>query len=71
MSNKNKKKVLFDEPEEEEEEEVKDNNNNLKGIAINQKYADRYDTWRSKEELQKRKIITKNNLNFNFNLILL
>lgn len=57
MSNKNKKKVLFDEPEEEEE--VKDNNNNLKGIAINQKYADRYDTWRSKEELQKRKIIKK------------
>jgi hypothetical protein len=58
MSNKNKKKVLFDEPEEEEE--VKDNNNNnSKGIAINQKYADRYDTWRSKEELQKRKIIKK------------
>ena len=57
MSNKNKKKVLFDEPEEEEE--VKDNNNNLKGIAINQKYADRYDTWRSKEELQKRKIKIK------------
>lgn len=58
MSNKNKKKVLFDEPEEEEQ--VKDNNNNnLKGIAINQKYADRYDTWRSKEELQKRKIKIK------------
>jgi len=58
MSNKNKKKVLFDEAEEEEE--VDDNNNkknNQNGIAINQKYADRYDTWRNKEELQKRKLI--------------
>ena len=33
-----------------DEEQVHDNN----GLKINKQYAQRYDNWRSKEELQKR-----------------
>lgn len=28
------------------------------GLAINTQYADRYNNWRGKEEMQKRKLIT-------------
>lgn len=44
-----KNKVLFDADEEEEDNSVSFKN----GLGINKNYADRYDKWRGKEELQR------------------
>lgn len=48
-----KKKVLFDENDEEEETSSKFKKED--GLSINKRYAEKYETWRGKEELQKRK----------------
>lgn len=59
MSSKvvNKKKVLFDDNEDDQNEKSFVPVKSADQLAINQKYAQRYDTWRSKEEMQKRNTI--------------
>ncbi len=63
-----KQKVLFDDNDEDQNDEslpIKKD-----ALAINEKYAQRYDTWRSKEEMQKRNKNTHNKtIPRNFSLI--
>lgn len=47
---KEKKQILI---ESDEDEEFGDSAANNNGLSINKKYAERYDNWRNKEELQK------------------
>jgi hypothetical protein len=50
MSKKKPIGALFDDNNEEE------NDDNNISFGVNKKYAERYDNWRSKEELQKCKL---------------
>jgi hypothetical protein len=54
----NKKKKLIDFNESDSDDEAKNSINTKKAknleLSINKNYAQRYDTWRGKEELQKR-----------------
>ena len=51
-----KEKVLFADDDDEETNEFGLNSkqtDSSNGLAINKKYAERYDNWRGKEEMQK------------------
>lgn len=49
-----KKIKLIDSDSEKSDNEEPENGESDFGLKINKKYAERYEAWRSKEELQKR-----------------